>query len=137
MRDENDNSGVFIRIREEPTEPWMPVNKGLEVQIDNNDDEFHRTGVLYSFTKAMASPGRPGPIWNTMYITLDGLRTVVVVNSAKVTDFTQTAYFTPPPRKHDWEPAVGARPNAGWIGLQNHSDRDVVEFKEVAPRELK
>src|SRR5579884_2886041 len=30
MRDNNDNSGVFIRIPEKPTEPWMPVNKGYE-----------------------------------------------------------------------------------------------------------
>ena len=27
------NSGVYIRIPEKPTEPWMPVNKGNEVQI--------------------------------------------------------------------------------------------------------
>jgi hypothetical protein len=40
------NSGVFIRIPEQPTEPWMPVNRGYEVQIDNNADEFHATGVF-------------------------------------------------------------------------------------------
>ena len=50
------NAGVFIRIPTEPTEPWMPVNKGYEVQIDENESDFHRTGVLYSFTKAQAKP---------------------------------------------------------------------------------
>jgi Domain of Unknown Function (DUF1080) len=137
MRDEDDNSGVFIRIPQEPTEPWMPVNKGFEVQIENKGDEYHRTGTLYSFTKAMASPGRPGPQWNTMTITMDGPRTVIVVNGQKVTDFTQTPDFTPPPRMHSWEPTAGPRPDAGWIGLQNHSDKDIVEFKEVALRRLK
>ncbi len=29
------NAGVFIRIPEKPTEAWMPVNKGYEVQIDD------------------------------------------------------------------------------------------------------
>src|SRR4051812_46158550 len=29
------NSGVFIRIPEKPTEPWMPVHRGYEVQIDD------------------------------------------------------------------------------------------------------
>ncbi len=29
MRDENDNSGVFIRIPIEPREEWMPVHYGL------------------------------------------------------------------------------------------------------------
>ena len=28
MRDENDNSGVFIRIPVEPREEWMPVHYG-------------------------------------------------------------------------------------------------------------
>ena len=63
------NSGVFIRIPTEPTEPWMPVNKGYEVQIDFSENDYHRTGVLYSLTKAMAKP-EPQE-WNTMEITLD------------------------------------------------------------------
>src|SRR3984885_9306201 len=49
MRDENDNSGVFIRIPVEPREEWMPVHYGFEVQIDNHpetsgEDEYHQTG---------------------------------------------------------------------------------------------
>jgi hypothetical protein len=28
------NSGVFIRIPEKPTEPWMPVHRGYEVFCD-------------------------------------------------------------------------------------------------------
>jgi Domain of Unknown Function (DUF1080) len=42
------NSGVFIRIPQRPTEPWMPVNRGYEVQIDNAADDYHTSGVLYS-----------------------------------------------------------------------------------------
>ena len=135
MRDADDNSGVFIRIPAEPTEAWMPVNKGYEVQIHNDDAEWRRTGTLYTFTRAMASPGRPGPLWNTMEITLDGAHTGVVVNGATVTDFVETPAFAPPARIKG-EPAVGARPETGWIGLQNHSDKDVVMFKEVAVRPL-
>ena len=47
------NSGVYIRIPEMPTEPWMPVHKGYEVQIDDKLDDYHITGVLYSLTKAL------------------------------------------------------------------------------------
>src|SRR5436190_22946039 len=85
------NSGVFIRIPEKPTEPWMPVNRGYEVQIDDSENDNHVTGVLYSLTKAMARPGKPGE-WNEMEITLDGPRTVVVVNGAKVTDYTEAQH---------------------------------------------
>ena len=138
MRDENDNSGVFIRIPIEPREAWMPVNYGYEVQIDNvaeGEDEYHITGMLYSLTKPLARPGKPGPQWNTMEITLDGPHTVVTVNGVKVTDFTEGDSV--PEKKFEFEPERGPRPQNGYFGLQNHSKDDVVFFKEVAVKMLK
>jgi hypothetical protein len=139
MRDKNDNSGVFVRIPVEPREEWMPVHYGYEVQIDNepeksHEDDHHVTGALYSLTKALARPGKPGPEWNTMEITLDGLRTSVTLNGVKVTDYTEGEAV--PPRKFDYEPQRGPRPDAGFIGLQNHGKHDVVFFKEIAVRPL-
>jgi hypothetical protein len=140
MRDENDNSGVFIRIPLEPREEWMPVHYGYEVQIDNhpelsNEDEYHSTGMLYSLTKPLAKAWKPGPEWNTMEITLDGPRTVVMLNGVKVTDFKEGDPV--PEKKFDFEPQHGPRPMMGYFGLQNHSDNDVVFFKEVAIKPLK
>ncbi len=140
MRDNNDNSGVFVRIPIEPREAWMPVNYGYEVQIDNHpetskEDEYHVTGTLYSLTKPMAKPGKPGPEWNTMEITLDGPRTIVFVNGQKVTDYKEGDPV--PDRKFDFEPERGTRPNEGYFGLQNHSDNDIVFYKEVAIQKLK
>jgi len=140
MRDKNDNSGVFIRIPLEPREEWMPVHYGYEVQIDNepeksNEDEYHITGTLYSLTKPLAKPCKPGPEWNTMDITIDGPHTVVMINGVKVTDYTEGQPV--PERKFDFEPQHGRRPDAGWFGLQNHSKNDVVFFKEVAMKSLK
>jgi hypothetical protein len=140
MRDHDDNSGVFIRIPIEPREQWMPVHYGYEVQILNSpepfgEDEYHATGTLYSLTKPLARPGKPGPEWNSMEITLDGPHTIVAVNGMKVTDYTEGEPV--PPRKFDFEPQRGTRPNEGYIGLQNHSDKDIVFFKEVAVKMLK
>ncbi len=138
MRDHNDNSGVFIRIPIEPREEWMPVHYGYEVQIDNEaagEDEYHITGMLYSLTKPLARTGKPGPEWNTMEITLDGPRTIVVLNGTKVSEYTEGDPV--PERKFNFEPQRGTRPNDGYIGLQNHSDKDVVFFKEVAVKMLK
>ena len=129
----DDNSGVFIRIPEKPAEPWMPVNRGYEVQIDDSMDDYHVTGVLYSLTKALARPGKIGE-WNTMEITLDGSRTIVILNGVKITDYTEGQPV--PPKEHAWEPDRGPRPDTGYIGLQNHSDADTVYFKEVAFRPL-
>jgi len=140
MRDQNDNSGVFIRIPVEPREEWMPVHYGYEVQIDNEpeksgEDDHYVTGTLYSLNKALARPGKPGPEWNTMEITLDGLHTIVLLNGVKVTDFTEGNSV--PERKANYEPLRGPRPLEGFIGLQNHNDNDVVFFKEVAMKKLK
>jgi Domain of Unknown Function (DUF1080) len=140
MRDSNSNSGVFIRIPLEPREEWMPVHYGYEVQIDNNpqaskEDDYHYTGMLYSLTKPLAKTGKPGPQWNTMEITLDGPRTIVYLNGVKVTDFKEGDPV--PERKFDFEPQRGPRPLSGYIGIQNHSDNDVVFFKEVAVKPLK
>ena len=135
MKDSNDNSGVFIRIPVEPKEEWMPVHYGYEVQIDNhpetsNEDDYHVTGTLYSLTKPLAKPGKPGPEWNTMDITLAGPQTVVVLNGVTVTDYREGDPV--PPRKFDFEPQRGRRPDSGWFGIQNHSDNDIVYFKEIS-----
>lgn len=128
------NAGVFIRIPKKPKEAWMPVNKGYEVQIDDREDEYHKTGVLYSLTKAKASPGKADD-WNVMEITLDGDRTVVSVNGVLITDFQEGNPV--PPKTKDYEPDRGRRPKSGYIGLQNHGGDDVIYFKEVSYQVLK
>ena len=130
---EGKNAGVFIRIPEEPTEAWMPVNRGYEVQIYDRQDDYHITGVLYSFSKAQAKPSIPGE-WNTMEITLDDDSTLVHVNGILVTDFMEGAPV--PAKEKDYEPDLGPRPNEGFIGLQNHGDEDVVYFKEISVKPL-
>jgi len=140
MQKTNSNSGVFIRMPVEPREEWMPIHYGYEVQIDNmpelsDEDEYHYTGTVYSLSKPLAKPGKPGPEWNTMEITLDGSRTIVYVNGVKVTDYKEGDAV--PERKFDFEPIRGPRPDSGYIGIQNHGDSDVVFFKEISVKTLK
>jgi hypothetical protein len=139
VKDNDCNSGVFIRIPEKPADEWAAVNTGYEVQIDNGTrhvgGDYHCTGVLYSLTKAMAHPQKKVGEWNTMEITLDGQRTIVSVNGEKVTDFTEGDPV--PPKTRDFEPNRGPRPESGYMGLQNHDDLSTVYFKEVAVKPLK
>ena len=139
VKDNDCNSGLFIRLPEKPVDEWAAVNTGYEVQIDNGirhvGGEYHCTGVLYSLTKAMAHPQKKAGEWNTMEITLDGRRTIVLVNDEKVTDFTEGDAV--PPKTRDFEPNRGPRPESGYIGLQNHDSLSVVYFKEVAVKPLK
>lgn len=124
------DSGVFIRIPERPTEPWMPVNRGYEVEIGDWPDDYSCTGVLYTFTKALARPIKPLGEWNLLEITIDGPRTIVNLNGIKVTDFTEGQ---PVPPKHPGasDPDRGPRPESGYIGLQNHPGSEIY-FKEIS-----
>jgi hypothetical protein len=138
VKDNDCNSGVFIRIPEKPADEWAAVNTGYEVQIDNGTrhvgGDYHCTGVLYSLSKAMAHPQKSPGEWNTMEITLDGQRTIVVVNGEMVTDFTEGDQV--PEKTRDFEPERGPRPESGYIGLQNHDELSTVWFKEVAVKAL-
>jgi hypothetical protein len=135
MSNEKGNSGFFIRIPVEPMSEDDAINKGIEVQIDNRDDDWHCTGVLYSMTKAKARPYKPAGEWNTMEITLDGLRTIVYVNGAMVTDYDGTSPV--PEKKKSYEPDRGPRPESGYVALQNHDASAVISFKEVTVMPLR
>lgn len=139
VKDNDVNSGVFIRLPEKPADEWQAVNTGYEVQIDNGTrhvgGEYHCSGVLYSLTKAMSHPQKKPGEWNTLEITLDGPRTIVVLNGEKVTDFKEGDSV--PPKTRDFEPERGPRPLTGYIGIQNHDDLSTAYFKEIAIKPLK
>jgi hypothetical protein len=105
------------------------------VQIEDAGDEFHRTGAIYSMSRADTFPPSEDG-WNTMEITLDGQRTTVAVNGTVVNDFDPTAAQIPE-RKRYYEPQRGPRPDEGYIGLQNHDENSVLLFKEVSVRPLR
>ena len=129
------NSGIFIRIPDPPPDETYAINHGIEVQIDDRADDWHCTGTLYSMTKALARPSLPAGEWNTLDITLDGLRTIVKLNDVLVTDYDGVSPV--PDRVADWEPERGPRPESGYIGLQHHDDNAVISFREVSLLPLK
>lgn len=135
MSNEKGNSGVFIRIPGPPKSEADAIHKGIEVQIDNRDDDWHCTGVLYSMTKAKARPSKAPGEWNTMEITLDGLRTLVHVNAILVTDYDGVSAV--PERTKSYEPERRPRPASGYIGIQNHDQSAIIYFKDISVETLK
>jgi hypothetical protein len=132
MSNDRGNSGVFIRIPAPPADEPDAANYGVEVQIDDRDDDWHATGALYSMTRVRARASKPAGEWNTLDIELRGLRTVVKLNGVLVTDFDGVS--PTPPRTRPWEPERRRRPASGYIGLQHHDDRATVCFREVSLR---
>ena len=140
----DDNSGIFIRIPEPPADPWAAVHSGYEIQILENFPEhytpsahqkqfgmsWHTTGAIYSISPARARPQKPAGEWNTMEIELRGPRTIIRLNGVLVNDFTEGSPV--PERQHHYEPIRGPRPDAGYIGIQNHHEPQTVHFKEIS-----
>jgi len=124
------NSGVFIRIPAEPKSEDDAINKGIEVQIDESGDDFHCSGVLYSMTQAKARPYRPAGEWNTLEITMKGPRTTVKLNGVLVTDYDGVSPV--PPKKGQYEPDRGPRPDTGYIAIQHHGGAASVTFQEIS-----
>lgn len=127
---DRDNSGVIIRLPEAPPDPWYGVHNGYEVQIDAAGDEWHRTGAIYSLSKAMKQAQKPVGEWNTLEIQMDGPVTRITLNGEVVNVYDPANSV--PDRKQWFEPVRGPRPDYGFIGLQNHDPRSTVYFREIS-----
>ena len=131
---EEDNSGVFIRIDNVPPNPWYAVHHGYEVQILATAGEWHRSGCIYSLSRALARAQKPPGQWNVMEIAMRGQEVEVTLNGTLVTTFAPAGEL--PPRRLVYEPERSPRPEFGYIGLQNHDDESVVYFREVSVEPL-
>jgi hypothetical protein len=71
-----------------------------------------------------------------MIITLAGERISIDLDGQRVTDFDPKS--TAIPARKNWpEPKrEPKRPDAGYLGLQNHDPGDIVWFREVSVRPL-
>ncbi len=129
-----DNSGVYIRLPEMPTDPWYAVHNGYEVQINAAGDDWHCTGAIYSLAKVSERNQKPAGEWNTMDIEIKGQLTTVFLNGEKVNQFRGDQ---PVPLRKQWfEPVRGPRPDTGYIGIQNHDPGSHVFFKEISVKPL-
>jgi hypothetical protein len=63
-----------------------------------------------------------------------GARVDFTLNGVLVTTFDPAQPV--PPRRFDYEPERGPRPEHGYIGLQNHDADSVVYFREVSVEAL-
>jgi hypothetical protein len=122
VNDPATDSGIFVRIAQPPKNPWDVVNNGIEIQIKDTEDSYHRTGAIYSLAQASVAPTNPVGQWNTMDIFLSGENIIVYVNSSLVSQYTSGQ--TSPPQKASTEPnRSNVRPAYGYIGVQNQDEQ--------------
>lgn len=118
-----DNSGVFVRFPDPGDDPWVAVNNGYEVQIDNygapNGDPLYQTGGIFNFQAPTEVASDPVGEWNQYQIQAVGQEYTVTLNGVKVVPAFQ-----------------GSRGTTGYVGLQNHDDTSTVAFRNVSIKEL-
>jgi hypothetical protein len=116
----DDNSGVFVRFSDPGNDPWVAVNSGYEVQIDDvgapDGEMMHKTGGIYDFAAPTKVATNPVGEWNFYEIHAVGQSYRIILNGDEVTDFT------------------GTRSTKGYVGLQNHNG--TVTFRSVRIMEL-
>jgi lysophospholipase L1-like esterase len=128
---------AFMDASEKEIGAWYAVHHGYEVQICDGSDAIHRTGAIYSLAKAAEAPKTEPRQWRTMIITLKGNLVLVEIDGKPVTTFDPASKDILQERKWFEPRREPKRPQAGYIGLQNHDPGDVVWFKEVSIRPLK
>jgi hypothetical protein len=121
----NDNSGIFIRFSNPDNDPWIAVNTGYEIQIDDmampDGNPLHKTGAIYNFAApSNAAASKPVGQWNTFEIEVTGQKYSITLNGEKA-----IAEFT------------GNRNTEGYIGMQNHDAYSHVSFKNIMIKEKK
>jgi murein DD-endopeptidase MepM/ murein hydrolase activator NlpD len=116
--------------------PWFAVHRGYEVQIQDSADPIHRTGAIYSLAASSATPEVPPGEWRTMIITLSGRRVDVDFDDRRVMTFDPASPDVPAERQWYEPKREPVRPEAGYLGLQNHDPGDVVWFKEISVRPI-
>lgn len=118
-----DNSEVFIRLPNPRNGPYVAVNEGYEIQIDDlarpDGKPIHGTGSVYGFAAPSMINSKSIGEWNSLKIIAEKQNYIVIANDVKV-----ISNFT------------GNRLLEGYIGLQNHDDRSKVYFKNIKVREM-
>ena len=112
------NSGIFIRTDFQET-GWP--SKGYEVQVNNTQSDWRRTGSLYAVRDVRE--GLPDNQWFTMNVRVQGRRVQIRVNDRQTVDYT--------------EPADSAtRFTGSTIALQGHDPNSEVHYRNIMIRPL-
>ncbi|MEU4623252.1 ThuA domain-containing protein [Actinoplanes sp. NPDC023801] len=150
------NSGVFTRFPD-PRTPladrpagscgtvgnartsaaWVAIYCGHEVQLyDGDTGEPQKTGSIYNFDPVTLDDARVTPKnqWNDYEVRVVGQHYTIIRNGVVINEFDNT------PGKQSsraGDPPTDLRQFLrGHIGLQNHGDNDLMEFRNIRVRSL-
>ncbi|MBA8824903.1 glucose/arabinose dehydrogenase/type 1 glutamine amidotransferase [Saccharopolyspora lacisalsi] len=148
------NSGVFVRFPDPRVPPeqrpscgtegaardstaWVAIYCGHEIQIyDGASGDPQKTGSVYNFDSLTLDQAGATPkgSWNTYEIRAVGQHYTIIRNGEVINEF-HNAPGQESAREGD--PPTDLRQfSSGFVGLQNHGDSDVIEFRNIRVRRL-
>jgi glucose/arabinose dehydrogenase/type 1 glutamine amidotransferase len=150
------NSGVFVRfpdprtpLDQRPTgscgtvgsartsPAWVAIFCGQEIQIyDGDTGEPQKTGSIYNFaSNGLDKAGvTPKGQWNDYEVRVVGQHYTITRNGTVINEFDNTPGKS---SSRAGDPPTDLRQFiSGFVGLQNHSNNDLIEFRNIRVREL-
>jgi hypothetical protein len=120
------NSGIFFHTQFQEKD-WP--KKGYEVQVNNSQSDWRRTGSLYSVQDVKEVYVKDNE-WYTEYIKVEGRRIIVKINDRTVVDYLE-------PEGVETEAGRELkRLGTGTFALQGHDPDSKVYFKNIYVRPL-
>ncbi len=117
------NSGIYFHT-EFQEEGWP--EKGYEVQVNNSQSDWRRTGSLYAIADIKETYVKDNE-WYTEYIKVEGKRVIVKINDITVVDYTEPEN---PLREEGSQRLI----SSGTFALQAHDPDSKVMFRDIKVR---
>lgn len=120
------NSGIYFHtIYQEKSWP----SKGYEVQVNNSQTDWRRTGSLYGIDDVKEISVKDNE-WFTEHIIVQGKRVIIKVNAKTVIDYTE------PDNVQRKAGQAGRVLGNGTFALQGHDPQSKVYFKNIMVKTL-
>ena len=120
------NSGIYFHTKYQ-AEGWP--SKGYEVQVNNSQSDWRRTGSLYSIQDVKETYVKDNE-WYTEYIKVVGKRVIIKINDTVVVDYTEPEM---PLREQGTENRVIS---SGTFALQAHDPGSKVMYRNIMVKPL-
>jgi glucose/arabinose dehydrogenase/type 1 glutamine amidotransferase len=147
--DGNSNGGVFVRFPNAEQDPradecakragdddaWVAIYCGHEIQLwDGGDSEPQKTGSVYNFEPVDDSDDAKTGEWEDYEIKVVGQNYTISRNGEVVNEFENKPGIE---SSRGGDPSTTLRQfSQGYIGLQNHSDSDKLQYRNVRVEDL-
>ena len=120
------NGGIFFHTKYQDSD-WPA--QGIEVQVNNTQNDPQKTGGLYNISKVLKAPAEDGKWW-TQHIIVKDRHVTVFVDGNKVVDYEE------PADKKGADGKLREKLSEGTFALQAHDPGSTVMYRNIRVKRL-